>query len=147
MSVEENGIAATQTRIQEIEERRAKRKEATAKARDEQYAKDLEQIDRIEQELGDDRVTVLEMPSFVAGLPTVVVVKTPSKGVVDRFRQMVRKAGKNAEALGAAADLLYPESIVYPDKDIFARMVAEWPSIQDDVTVAAVRHAEARGKG
>lgn len=132
--------------IEEIEERRRVRKEARVLAREEQYAKDLEQVDKLEEELGDDRVAVLETASYVAGLPVVVVVKTPSAAIFNRFRQMVRKANKSMEAMGAAQELLADSCIAYPDADTYKRMKEEWPSIHDSVGVEAIRLGEAKGK-
>lgn len=136
--------------IAEIQERRAKRREATAKAREEQYEKDLEEVDKLEEELGPDRVAVLETPSYVAGLPTLVVVKTPSAPVFGRFRSMIQKANdgakKNTQAMGTAQELLADSSIAFPDAETYKRMQGEWPSLHDSVGVEAIRLGEARGK-
>jgi len=137
--------------IEEIEVRRAARKEGIAKARAEQYEKDLLEVDKLEVEYGDDRVGVLETSSFVAGLPTVVVVKTPAEEYFKRYRQKVRRARKqngnlDTEAMGAAADELAECCVVYPDKDTYARMKKEWPSFHDNVTKEAVRLGEAKEK-
>jgi hypothetical protein len=144
-----NGVQAhdARARIVELEARRATRKETTAKAREEQYVKDLERVDEIETEHGDDRVAVLKVPSFVAGLPTLVVVSTPQPLVFKRFRQMVRKAASNTEAMGAAKDLLASSCIAYPDEVTYARMKDSWPSIHDNVGVEAIRLGETEGKG
>jgi hypothetical protein len=134
-------------KIAEIEARRAARKAGTAKAREVQYAKDIARADELEEEHGDDRVAVLKMPSYVPELPTLVVVSTPSPGVFNRFRQMVRKAGQNTEAIGAAKDLLASSCILYPDADTYGRMKESWPSIHDNVGVEAIRLGESEGKG
>jgi len=135
-----------QKKIAEIEARRAARKAATAKERQEQYAKDVAAVDGIEQTEGDDRVRVLTVPSFVMSLPTVVVVKTPTPGQFNRFRQMVRKAGNNTEAIGAAKDLLAASCIAYPDEETYGRMKEAWPSIHDNAGVEAISLGEAGGK-
>lgn len=138
--------------IEEIEQRRAARKEGIAKARAEQYEKDLVEVDKLEVEYGDDRVSVLETSSFVSGLPTVVVVKTPVEDYFKRYRHKVRKARRrdgaaDTEAVGAAADELAECCIIYPaDRDLYARMKAEWPSIHDNVIAEAIRLGEAKGK-
>jgi hypothetical protein len=137
----------TQKKIAEIEARRAERQSTTAKAREEQYAKDLVHVDELEIEHGDDRVAVLKTSSFVAGLPTVVVVKTPAPSEFKRYRQMVRKAGlQKLEAVGAARDMLAAECVAYPDKETYERMKEAWPSIHDNVGGEAVRLGEAEGK-
>lgn len=135
-----------QSKIEALEAKRAARRDGVAKARQEQYAKDLEQIDALEEQHGPDRVTVLEMPSFMPGLPTVVVVKTPEPNVFTRFRQMVRKASKDVEAMGNAKDLLAASCIAYPDADTYARMKTAWPSIHDNAGLAAIQLGESEGK-
>jgi hypothetical protein len=133
--------------IEEIEAKRAARKEAIAKARDEQYEKDLVEVDRLEIEHGDDRVGVLKVPSFVSGLPTLVVVKTPDASKFNRFRTRVRKAAQNTEAIGAAKDELASSCLAYPDEATYTRMKDAWPSIHDNVGLEAIRLGEAEGKG
>ena len=134
------------TKIDELEARRAARKEAIETARAEQYAKDLEAIEPIEIEHGDDRVAALKTASYVAGLPTIVLVKTPTPALFARYRQMVRKAGKNIEQVGAALDLLAESCVAYPAADVYARMKDAWPSINDTVGAKAVELGEAEGK-
>lgn len=137
----------TLSTVEEIEQRRADRREGIAKARAAQYAKDIVEIDRLEQEHGDDRVVVLEMKSFVAGLPTVVVVSSPGEPQMNRFRTQVRKAKGNQEAIGAAQDMLAATCVAYPaDEETYSRMKKEWTAIHDNVGVEAVRLGEAKGK-
>jgi hypothetical protein len=130
-----------------IEARRAERKAGIAKARAEQYGRDVVQVDRLEQELGDDRVAVLKTPSFVAGLPTVIVVKTPTKPQFARFRSQVQKSKSNSEAIGAAQQMLGDSCVIYPEREIYDRMLGEWPALQDNVGLEAIRLGEAEGKG
>lgn len=148
MGVENGTAVATDTaaKIIEIEERRAKRKEAIAKNREAQYLRDLEQVDRLETELGDDRVKVLHTPSFVAGLPTLVVVKTPSAPHFNRFRQMVRNAKEKSQKIGEAKDMLASTCVAYPEDEVYKRMCEEWPSIHDNVGIEAIALGEAEGK-
>lgn len=137
--------------VEEIEKRRAERREAIAKARAAQYEKDLEQVDKLEAEHGDDRVEVLETSSFVSGLPTLVVVKTPEEDYYKRYRDKVRRARKasgtaDTVAIGAAQDELGLVCVVYPDRETYERMRKEWPSIHDNVGIAANKLGEAKGK-
>jgi len=132
--------------IEEIEERRAKRVEAKKKTRDQQYEKDLVEVDRIEEELGPDRVGVLKMQSHIDGMPTLVVVRTPEVGVFTRFRQMVRRAQGKTHEIGNAKDLLAASCVLYPDADTYAKMKEHWPSIHDNVGNEAIRLGEAEGK-
>lgn len=136
----------TDSKIAEIEARREARRTGIEKARAEQYAKDLEQVDTLEAAEGDDRLSVLKTPSFVAGLPTVVVVRTPGSAVFNRFRSMVRKGGDNLEKIGAAKDLLAASCVAYPDEATYTKMKEEWPSIHDNAGAEAIKLGEAKGK-
>ena len=132
--------------IEEIEARRAARKASIKAARDEQYAKDIEQVDKLEVEHGDDRVSVLNMVSFVQGLPTLVVLRTPSASEYNRFRTQVRKANGKATLVGEAKDLLASSVRLYPDAETYERMREAWPSVHDNVGAEAIRLGEAEGK-
>lgn len=132
--------------IEEIETRRAARKAQLEKDKAEQYEKDVVEVDRLELELGDDRVSVLKMPSFVSGLPTLVVVKSPTPAQMNRFRTRVRKANGNAETTGSAKDELATSCLGYPDADTYARMRDAWASIHDSVGNEAIRLGQAEGK-
>lgn len=133
--------------IEEIEKRREERRAATAKLREEQYAKDIVEVDKLEEEFGPDRVTVMKMNSFVPGLPMLVVVQSPDPSVMTRFRQMVRRAQGKHSDIGNAKDLLASSVVVYPDAATYAKMREQWTSIHDDVGNEAIRLSESEGKG
>lgn len=139
-------MADLKSKIAEVEARRAERKASTQTAREEQYLADLVRVDELEAEHGDDRVRVLNVPSFVPGLPTLVVVTIPTPATFKRFRQMVRKAGHNTEQIGAAKDILASSSVVYPDEATYGRMKESWPSIHDNVGNEAILLGESGGK-
>ena len=136
--------------VAEIEARRAARKAALAAQRDEQYAKDLEALDGLEVKHGDGGVTSVETPSYSAGLPTMAVVRAPSKSEYDRFRdQIVRSKGGPAQI--QAQDMLADVCVAYPDKETYKRMREAFPGIHVSVSVAAVKLADGKiaeeGKG
>lgn len=138
--------------IEEIESRRAARKAAVAESRAAQYAKDLEALDSLEVEHGDGCVASLEVDKFVDGLPTMIVIRTPSQDQYKRFCQQVRRAAGNLEARGAAQDLLAESCWVYPSTpDDRKRMLAAFPGVLTSVAVRAAKLAEFRaddeGKG
>lgn len=136
---EDNGASGAAGRIAEIELRRQERKAATAAARAEQYEKDLEKIDELESEHGDDRVGVLTMPSFRPGLPTVVVVSTPAPLVYKRFRQQITHAGDNGVKRAEAMELIASSCVAYPERETYAKMREAWPAIHDGVALEAMR--------
>src|SRR5687768_8755928 len=115
--------------VTEIENRRAERKAAAAKAREEQYAKDLEAIDALEVESGEELAT-LKVATYKPGLPTLVGVKAPSEAYYKRFAQMIRKAGQNLEARAHAQDLLADSCWAYPtDADTRKAMREAFPGV------------------
>lgn len=142
----ESSVDPSDTAIAELEEKRAGRKAATEKARKAQYALDLAKVDELEETHGSDRVRVLNTPSFVSGLPTLVVVKTPSELHFKRFRQICRKHAEEPEKIGEAKDQLASVCLGYPDGETYARMKQAWPSIHDSVGNAAIKMGEAAGK-
>lgn len=128
--------------VTEIEARRAARKAEAQKAREEQYAKDLEAVDAIEVESGDD-LSTLKVASYKAGLPTLVAVKPPSEAYYKRFAQMIRKAGQNLEARAAAQDLLAESCWVYPqDPETRKAMKEAFPGVLVSIAVKASELAE-----
>jgi hypothetical protein len=137
--------------VKEIEERRAARKAAAEKAREEQYAKDLEALDELEQEHGDGKVVQLDLPAFTVGLPTMVVVRTPTDVEHRRYRDMVRRSKGKGDEIGKATDLLADVCRVYPDDDTYEAVRKAHPGVHDSIAVQAIKLAEARtaeeGKG
>ena len=136
--------------IEEIEARRAERAKALAEARAEQLGKDLEALDRLEEEHGTGRVVRVEVAAFTPGLPTCAIVCVPSEEAFKRLRDQLRRA-KDGVARGAAQDLLGEVCRVYPDAQTYAAMRAKSPGLHDAVSVAAMRLADAeaaeQGKG
>lgn len=127
--------------IKEIEERRAKRKEAHEAERAAQYALDLEALDALEVEHGDGRVSSLTPESFVPGLPTFAVVRVPSALEMKRFRDKVRRDPKST---GEGLDELAAVCIVYPDRETYERMRVAFPGMHDSIANRAVKLAEAK---
>ena len=134
----------SEDKLKEIEERRAARKAEAKKARAEQYAKDLEALDALEQEHGDESVAALEVSGFVKGLPSIVVVKSPGgTPLYKRYTDMVRKAGKNPEGLGKAQELLGEACIVYPSDDETRKaMFDAFPGTKVSAYVRAIKFVE-----
>ncbi len=138
--------------LEEIEARRAKRKAAAAEQRAEQRRTDMSALDALEVEHGDGCVMSLDTERFVPGIPTLVVVKTPSGELYKRFCQQVRKAGENKEARGLAQDLLAKSCWIYPSEDAErAAMLEAFPGTLVSITIEAAKLAElktdAEGKG
>lgn len=138
--------------IDEIQARREARKAARAKQHEEQFAVDLEALDKLEELHGDQALAQVKIDPgrWEPGLPTLVVVRVPESAFA-RFRTMIRKAKNNGEAGGQASDMLGDVSVAYPDADTYRAMRAKYEGLHDKVAIAAVSLAEGKtaeeGKG
>ncbi len=138
-------VNASEQKILDIEARRTARREKINEARRAQYAIDLEAFDALEEEHGD-AVKMLEVTGFVPGLPTLIVIKSPGgTSFYNRYKDQVRKSNNNAQAIGAAQEMLGASCIVYPkpeDKDLRDRMFKEFPGALISAALAAIKLVE-----
>lgn len=135
-----------------IEARRAARRAAAADAKAAQYATDLAELDALEEKHGVEQVKALHVPAFVAGLPTLVVVKSPAgTSEYKRFADCVRNAKGNQQMITAAGEVLARACLVYPDAATQKLMVEAFPNLLNDACNAAASfvqmQTEAEKKG
>lgn len=117
-------------KIEEIERRRAERKEALAAQRAAQYAIDLEAQDAAEVERGDGNVGVAEVARWLPGYPTLVLVRMPTSTEFKRYQDTVKPQGeKRYGDVVKAANQLADMCVIYPSKDEYARMRDAFPGI------------------
>jgi len=126
--------------VEEIEKRRADRKAALSELEKEQYAKDLEALDVLEQEHGDSNVDSLRVP-FTPGLPVLVAVKTPSKLLVKIYKDRLREAKPNPTK---AAEEIGGKCLVYPDQETYEQMLEARPGIATQTGLSALKLSTAR---
>ena len=112
--------------IEEIEARRAERREKNAQLCEAQRAIDLEAIDALEVQYGDSNIRVVEVP-FTPGLPVLTAVRCPRPIEVKRYRATVApdhraNAAKAAEDLGAIC-------LVYPIGDLKDQLIEARPGL------------------
>jgi hypothetical protein len=134
--------------LEEIEARRAARKEAQAKQRDEQRVVDLEAVDALEVQFGDSNVRYVDVP-YTPGLPTLAAVRCPKPIEIKRYRATVAPdhkafASKAAEDLGAIC-------LVYPVGDDRDRLLEARPGLLVGLGIEALGmstgRAQDEGKG
>lgn len=135
-----------------IEARRAARRDAAAAAKDVQFVADMTALDALEEEHGVGQVKALHVPVFVAGLPTMAIVKSPAgTSFYKRFADQVRAAKGNPQMITAAGEVLARACIVYPDAATQALMVDAFPNMLNDAANAAAgfvqMQTEAEKKG
>ncbi len=138
--------------LEEIEARRAARRASDADARAVQHLADMTELDALEEKHGAGQVKALHVPTYSKGLPTLIVVKSPSgDGSYKRFADKVRDAKGHQQMIAAAGEVLARACIVYPtDAGVVALMVDAFPNLLNDAANAAAGfvqlHAEAEKK-
>ncbi len=139
-----NGAAVMRDPVAAIQERRAARKQELAKAREQQFAKDLEALDALEAEHGDESVAALDVGAWKPGHPSIMVVKSPGgTQLYKRYTDQVRRAGKNGEAIGKAQELLGESCIVYPsDEKERAAFFDAYPGAKVSAYVRVIKFVE-----
>lgn len=134
------------TKIKELEARRAARLATLADQKTEQRATDLEAIESLQIEHGDENITTLTVNAYRPGLPVVVAVRAPTEPEYRRYVQMVRRAGQDAEKRGKAGDMLAEACWAYPSEaEDRKAMAAAFPGLIVSVSLEAARLAELKG--
>lgn len=139
---------------EEIETRRAERKAAHDKARDEQELSDLEAIDALEQESSEPLHT-MTANGFKPGVPVRMAFRDPTPLEYKRYSDMVGRAmlQSNDKMRRDAQATLAQSCWVYPAADSAARkaVLEAVPGILLALAVAVAKAGEAtadeEGKG
>lgn len=136
--------------LEEIEELRATRKAAVEKQREAQLVIDLTEVNKLEEEHGDGNVVIVNLAKFTPGLPSLLALKPPSPPQLKRYQDMCSGKGQKKGDPLAAAHLVADTCLLYPDKDIYEKILEESPGIKAIAGVAAVTRsagsAEEEGK-
>jgi len=133
----------SETKIAEIEKKRADRKAALKAARTEQLAADLEALNALEEEHGDGSIARLDVDGFKKGLATFVALRAPSADEYKRFCDMVTRAKDTAKRLDAQ-NLLAESCWVYPrEADKKKEMLAAYPGLLLSIGTRAQKLADA----
>lgn len=138
--------------MSDVEARRDARKVALEEYRVAQREIDLEAIDPLEIEHGDTNVAIVEVP-FSPGLPTMAAARTPTDPEMKRYTHRVKIKNATGEMpdFNAAYIEIASCTLIYPDAETFAKMVAARPALKFQLGLAAVKLAQAveqaSGKG
>ncbi len=130
-----------------LEEVRAKIDEQRAKAtaaKEEQQAIDAQALYDAGEEHGVDKIREVPLTSFLPGLPTLVVIRRPTKMEHKRFTDLTAKKGAETPEYMKAAEQLAGACVVYPPKEVYEEMCAECPGIKVPIGVAAANLAGAQ---
>lgn len=149
--------APAEDALQRVEAKREARKAKARKAYEARLAVDLEAIDAIEEQLGDNNVAVVRLSGLLSeDLPAAVACRCPKPAELKRFRESIlpSKDSRNRETTPdkiGATEQLARACLVYPDKEVFARMCEARSGIAVQLGGQAVALAvgieESEGKG
>ncbi len=137
--------------LERAERKRAERKAKLKEQEDAQRARDLEVVDALEEEHGDSKIAVLNVP-YTPGLPTLVAARLPTDPEIKRYRYRCKDKGPKepGDAIGAAEELS-AKTRVYPDDETYAKICAERHGVPLQLGIIsanlAIGKAEAEGKG
>jgi len=102
-------------RIAAAQERRTKKTDAEASAREEQFATYLEAIEQLEAKLGIRIRYSNQIRTFVPGMPVVVGVRAPEPAEYKRLLSQVSRSNGNGDAKVAGIIALGHACWVYPE--------------------------------
>lgn len=132
---------------------RDERKAAQAKKRKAQRDQDLVALDDLEIEHGDGFVKPVELDEdmYLDGLPTMVIVRVPSRPEGKRYRDQVKSSKADIKKILEAQEMLGASCRVYPDKETYERMLDKVEVLASRVNAVAVKLAQGgeaeEGKG
>ena len=135
--------------MDEIRERIASKRKAAEQAVEAASIADWEAFEVACEEHGYDAVKRLNLPRFIEGLPTFLIVKAAPADNLRIFRQRVLKARKDKggtpdlAAVDRAMGELGRACIVYPEASGVEAIKAEFPSVEKDAGAVAKSMSEA----
>lgn len=94
---------------------------------------------------GPSAVQAASIP-YVAGLPTMAIVRRPTKIEFKRFTDTVSKKDASGPEYMAAAQALAAVCLVYPPKDVYAKMCEAVPGLPVPLGIAATKLATGKEK-
>lgn len=139
-------MATAQERLAARRREREKQAADTAEQQAEQELLDLDAIESLESEHGAAALGQVEV-KYTPGLPTVVVVRTPKRVEIKRFREECK--APNAD-IQEAQDKLADVCVLYPAPEVRPELWEKYPGIKAMVAqkciLLAAGHAETRAK-
>lgn len=132
------------SKIGEIQARREALKAKHREAEQAQAEIDLCALADAEEEHGYGSVESLPVKDFVAGCPTMAIVKSPGgTPFYKKYTDQVRNARGDVGKVGKAQEVLGESCMVYPPPgEVRDRMLAAFPGLYVSCAVRAVKFAE-----
>jgi hypothetical protein len=129
--------------VGKLEEVRAKieaQRAAATEQAEAQEAIDAQAVFDIGEELGVTAIREVRIP-FIPGLPTLAVVRRPTKIEHKRFTDATARKGADTPEYMKAAEQLAAVCVVYPPKELFEKMCELCPGLKVPMGVAAANLA------
>lgn len=130
------------SRLEAIREKREARKEKLRADFDEQRAIDLEAVDDLEIEHGDNAIASVDIP-YRPGEPTLVCVRAPNVAEMKRYRARVKPRKGGEVAAVEAAEELARSVMVYPGPEMRETLTQRIPMLEANAGVKALQLAGA----
>lgn len=132
------------SKIEEIQARREALKAKHVAAEQAQAEIDLCALADAEEEFGYGSVESLPVKDFVAGCPTMAIVKSPGgTPFYKKYTDQVRNAKGDVGKVGKAQEILGESCMIYPPPgEVRERMLASFPGLYVSCAVRAVKFAE-----
>jgi len=144
----DNSEKTVSEQLEEANERLNARREEYRKLCQAQELADLKVYDPILEKENITKFSRLILPHITEGLPITLVIKPATPDMLRRYRTRVAKAKRNkydqidpAESI-AAVEELASKCVVFPDKDVLARIFDEYPTAKADTGVLAIKLAQ-----
>lgn len=137
-------------RLQELEERKAKRDAAYKEKVEDRDLVDAEAVDALEEKHGSTGIRVVRVPQIAAPMPGLVIIRPPGKDHRAWQSAIARPNAKMSDKDAAHEDLAR-EIVIYPDREVYLEMVKAYPGLV--LTIVGEAHifsglmADERGKG
>lgn len=132
-----------QQRIDQIEKRRAQRRDDLKAQRLEQYAIDVAALDELEEKHGDT-LSKIELAKHVVGFPTFLVFRLPSSGEVKRYHDQIKDRGKRKGDYVKAGQLLSDSCRLYPEKELYEQVVEHFGMVRDNSAVRLIKASQGK---
>lgn len=128
------------SKLEEIQKRRAAREAEARAAREVRDLADLEALDALEETHGPDKIRKVETPA-APPLPGIVVIRAPEPAEYKAWQAVtMRGAAKQSEKTAAMEDIAR-EVLLYPDGDVYAKLVERHAGLPTMIALEAIRFA------
>lgn len=128
----------------EIEQKREERRKQYALAHEAQSELDEAAIFEQEEKLGPERIVVAVVSAWQPGIPTKCAYRLPGDDEFRRYQDMCKARGERPGQPLEAANLVGHSCLLYPEKEVYTRVLELSPGLHVNAAVAAVNRVAGR---